>query len=226
MNKDLEELYLEINTKYIENNVKFPKIKRLIHMNKWNIVFTDNFSVGIAFNFTGEHNIYNQDIDLKQIKKLNKFIDKNIKLFIEYLLDDSDIQSRSFLVASLNALSQNIMDKEYMNKKDFKLLETDEFDFLGKEDTVTLIGYGGVVDKIIDKTDSLIITASTIVNGTYKDIIKKSKNCRIKWIFGPSGQMLPEILFNLSFNYITSNKINNTDKYYKDIINPMNNLIK
>ena len=87
MNKDLEELYLEINTKYIENNVKFPKIKRLIHMNKWNIVFTDNFSVGIAFNFTGEHNIYNQDIDLKQIKKLNKFIDKNIKLFIEYLLD-------------------------------------------------------------------------------------------------------------------------------------------
>lgn len=271
MNKDLELLYRQIKDIYIKDNREFPKVERLIHMNKWNIVFTDNDQIGMAFNFTGEHNIYNEDINLKRIKTLNKFVDKDIRLLIEDLLNNPDIQSRSFLVASLNALSQSIMDDKYMVNKDFKLLENREFDFLNKEDTVTLVGYGGVVDKIrgkckkfnvvdkridtllkpliiekdiryepkdinfykdidedniLDSTDILIITGSTLVNGTYQDIIKKAKHARIIGIFGPSGQILPEVLFNQGFNYITSNKIINTDKYLMDILNPMNSNIK
>lgn len=266
MNNDLRKAYEDVKNIYERLNKKPSNISRIVHTNKWNIVFTEKNHLGMAFNFTGEHNIYNEDIDIEQIKKLKNYIGKDIYSLVEYLLSFDNIQMRSFCLASINALSQSIMGEKDLEYRNIELLPNNDFEFINEDDVVTLVGYGGVVDKIkgrcnefnvldmrpdssmktlvidesirhepedinfnngkdnghiLERTDILIMTGCTLVNGTFKELISKAKTARVIGIFGPSGQIIPEYLFDEGFNYIISNRINNIDGFYENIINPM-----
>jgi len=266
MNRDLIRAFEFVSKKYLKKYKKFPNIKNILFTNKWNIVISEKNIVGMAFNFTGEHYIYKQNIDVEKIKFYNNFISKSLSAFVEYLLKYENIQDRAFILASINAMSQELLIDEVQNNN-LDYTYNNSMDFIKDEFVVTVVGYGMLIDKLqgrckelnivdkreelclrtlvldgdihyepadinfykdisegnlTEKTDVLILTGSTLVNGTYERIISGCKNLKEIGIFGPSAQILPEYLYSEGFNYIISKSIIDTDKYLKSIFNPLN----
>jgi len=266
MNRDLSRAFDFVSKKYLKKYRKYPNIKNILFTNKWNIVITEKKTVGMAFNFTGEHDIYKQKIDVEKIKYYNNFISKPLSSFVEYLFKYENIQDRAFILASINSMSQELLIEELLNNK-LDYTYNNSLDFINDESVVTIVGYGMLIDKLhgrcrelnvvdkrddlylrtlvldgnihyepadinfykdisdgnlFEKTDILILTGSTLVNGTYESIIKGCKNLKEVGIFGPSAQILPEYLYSEGFNYIITNSIIDTDKYLNSILNPLN----
>ncbi|HZK57840.1 MAG TPA: DUF364 domain-containing protein [Clostridia bacterium] len=66
-------------------------------------------------------------------------------------------------------------------------------------------------EEILSKADVVLMTGSTLVNGTFLDLIKYSKKARVIGMYGPSAQLFPDILIECGINYITSNVITSPD---------------
>lgn len=64
--------------------------------------------------------------------------------------------------------------------------------FHGPEDTARLFAASDVV----------ILTGSTMVNGTLVPLLKQARNCRVRAVFGPSSQVIPEYLKELGIDWI------------------------
>ncbi|GAU78627.1 Rossmann-like domain-containing protein [Fusibacter sp. 3D3] len=242
-----------IKDRYVEQKITIPNLEKFLIGNHFNYICLDNNKKGMAYNFP-EMSCH---LDEESMEELYKIIQECIGLsilhfFNKLILSNSDsVMLRSFLLASLNALSNCLLDSENIPKKGF-FIEENEFDFLNKEDVVTVVGYGGIIDKIMgkckeinvtdlrpkwalsgvtinkdsinygnesiniyseqsskpyEKADVVLITGATIVNQTYLDIIKKSRNARVIGCYGPSAQIMPEFLFQQGFNYISSIKL-------------------
>ncbi len=69
---------------------------------------------------------------------------------------------------------------------------------------------------ILADLDIVIMTGCTVVNNTYKGILEACKNASIRGIYGPSGELAPDYLFDLGYNYIFSTSILDKDKYLID----------
>ena len=102
MNRDLIRAFEFVSKKYLKKYKKFPNIKNILFTNKWNIVISEKNIVGMAFNFTGEHDIYKQNIDVEKIKFYNNFISKSLSAFVEYLFKYENIQDRAFILTSIS----------------------------------------------------------------------------------------------------------------------------
>jgi uncharacterized protein (DUF4213/DUF364 family) len=74
-------------------------------------------------------------------------------------------------------------------------------------------------DEIVAKSDIVIITASTLVNDTFKEIVSTAKKARVIGLYGPSAQLSPEILFNYGINFIKSFRIVDHAKFEYDVVN-------
>ena len=66
-------------------------------------------------------------------------------------------------------------------------------------------------EEILSKADVVLMTGSTLVNGTFPDLIKYSKKARVIGMYGPSAQIFPDILVECGINYVTSNVVTNPD---------------
>ncbi|KYC52705.1 MAG: hypothetical protein AMQ22_00654 [Candidatus Methanofastidiosum methylothiophilum] len=73
--------------------------------------------------------------------------------------------------------------------------------------------------KVLSNSDIVMITASTLVNGTFDEVIDYSKNARIRGLYGPSGSIIPDVLFENGLNYQRAFEITNTSKFEYDSIN-------
>ncbi|MFA5559117.1 MAG: DUF364 domain-containing protein [Methanofastidiosum sp.] len=73
--------------------------------------------------------------------------------------------------------------------------------------------------KVLSKSDIVMITASTLVNGTFDEVIDYSKNARIRGLYGPSGSIIPDVLFENGLNYQRVYEITNTPRFEYDSIN-------
>ncbi len=73
--------------------------------------------------------------------------------------------------------------------------------------------------KVLSNSDIVMITASTLVNGTFDEVIDYSKNARIRGLYGPSGSIIPDVLFENGLNYQRAFEITNTPKFEYDSIN-------
>lgn len=66
-------------------------------------------------------------------------------------------------------------------------------------------------EEILSKADVVLITGATLVNGTFLELIKYSKVARVIGMYGPSAQILPDILLNSGINYIGSSIVTKPD---------------
>ena len=55
---------------------------------------------------------------------------------------------------------------------------------------------------LFEASDVVILTGSTMVNGTLVPLLKQAENCRIRAVFGPSSQVIPEYLKDLGIDWI------------------------
>ena len=144
-------------------------------------------------------------------------------LEITHLANSLDMIEKTVGIATLNALSQYLMDSEGYERQ----FGVDAFDAINvrEEDSVAVIGYirplvgklrararevqvfernpqlrgdalpDTFVDLILPKSDVVVISGSSLVNGTLDRLLELSKKARFVVFAGPTASTLPEPLF-------------------------------
>ncbi len=74
--------------------------------------------------------------------------------------------------------------------------------------------------EALAELDVVVMTGCTIVNDTYRDILKACNKAEIRGIYGPSCELCPEYLFNLGYNYIFSASVNDKEPYFREVFAP------
>lgn len=74
--------------------------------------------------------------------------------------------------------------------------------------------------RLLGDADIVLMTGSTLVNGTYRDLIRYARKARVIGMFGPSAQLIPEFLQGGGINYITTSGIRDADTFYQVLSNP------
>lgn len=62
-------------------------------------------------------------------------------------------------------------------------------------------------EAVISKSDVLIMTGCTLVNGTFRELIQYAKKARIIGMYGPSAAIIPEYLTAQGINWISSSRV-------------------
>ncbi|SHN75261.1 DUF364 domain-containing protein [Desulfitobacterium chlororespirans] len=73
---------------------------------------------------------------------------------------------------------------------------------------------------LLADADIVLLSGSTLVNGTYRDLIRYARKARVIGMFGPSAQLIPEFLQGGGINYITTSGIADADRFYQVLSNP------
>lgn len=241
-NSDFISAFEVIKRQYENYNLKIEKIKSIYTDGKWSCAELSNGTVGMAFNFSGNHDVYGDLITGFDNNKVSRLVGFDADKALFEILNDEDILMRSFALSILNALSLNLQkNNDYCS---FSSVE----DLILPNDNVMLIGLNpfmvekfselgknvfisdmrskekiakdvdmSILDQkniflvspndnktILEKSDVVVFTGCTLVNKTYIDIIKWSKNARAVAIFGPSAELVPEYLFNLGVTHIST----------------------
>lgn len=136
------------------NNV--AKIREIIISGGFSGVLLDNGDMGISMNVRSGGG----SADEKSIKMLYELVGKEGLEAVGCFQDETDYLLTSVRVALLNALSQPFMSEEYLCSCGYKV-DSEDRDFnhlFGEDETVGIIGFGGLVYKIAQKANSVFVT--------------------------------------------------------------------
>ena len=144
-------------------------------------------------------------------------------LDIAQLSNSFEILDRIVGIATLNAISQHIMDSED-HSREFGVDAMEKID-VRREDEVAVVGYirplvrnlrakarkvhvfehnpqlrgdalpDFFVDSILPRSDVVLISGSSLANGTIDRLLELSKDARLVALVGPTASTLPEPLF-------------------------------
>ncbi|MFH0967160.1 MAG: DUF364 domain-containing protein [Methanobacteriota archaeon] len=73
--------------------------------------------------------------------------------------------------------------------------------------------------EVLKDADVAIITGSTLVNGTFEEVVRYAKNARIRALYGSSAQLIPDVLFENGINIAMSVAISDPEKFESDVMN-------
>lgn len=76
-------------------------------------------------------------------------------------------------------------------------------------------------EQIVSQSDIVIITACTLVNNTFGEIVNYAKKARVIGLYGPSAQITPEVLFETGINFIRSFRVADSERFEYDMINDL-----
>jgi len=178
-------------------------------------VMLDNSYVGLCHTPTEDigHSHWGRRRDFHGFKALE----------IARLANSFDMIERTVGIATLNALSQHLMDSEGYERQ----FGMDAFDAMDvrREDSVAVVGYirpligklrekarevhvfernpqlrgdalpDTFVDSILPKADVVVISGSSLANGTVDRLLELSKGARVVVFAGPTAGTLPEPFF-------------------------------
>jgi uncharacterized protein (DUF4213/DUF364 family) len=73
--------------------------------------------------------------------------------------------------------------------------------------------------EVLKDADVAIITGSTLVNGTFEEVVGYAKHARIRALYGSSAQLIPDVLFENGINIVMSVAISDPVRFAADVIN-------
>jgi uncharacterized protein len=73
--------------------------------------------------------------------------------------------------------------------------------------------------EVLKGADIAIITGSTLVNGTFEEVVGYAKHARIRALYGSSAQLIPDVLFENGINIVMSVAISDPVKFASDVMN-------
>jgi len=77
-------------------------------------------------------------------------------------------------------------------------------------------------EALLARSDVVIITASSIINGTIDDLLRYASHARVVGLYGPSASIIPDVLFERGIDFIMSHHVINPQKFIDSIENDMN----
>jgi hypothetical protein len=178
-------------------------------------VMLDNGYVGLCYTPT-------EDIHRAHLEGKRNFHGLSVLEALQ-LVGSFNMIERAVGIATLNAISQYLMDQEeYEREMGVDVFEAIE---IGKDEEVAVIGYmkplveklrtrtrhvqvfernarlredampDTFVDLLLPKADTVVISGSSLVNGTIDRILDLSKNAKFVAMVGPTASALPEPFF-------------------------------
>jgi len=86
-----------------------------------------------------------------------------------------------------------------------------------------LIFHGAADDEsLFKKSDVVIITASSLVNGTIDDLLHYAVNARSVGLYGPSASIIPDVFLEEGVDFVMSHHVHDPDKFIDTMLNDMN----
>jgi uncharacterized protein len=73
--------------------------------------------------------------------------------------------------------------------------------------------------EVLNDADVAIITGSTLVNGTFEEVVGYAKHARIRALYGSSAQLIPDVLFENGINIVMSVAISDPARFASDVMN-------
>jgi uncharacterized protein (DUF4213/DUF364 family) len=74
-------------------------------------------------------------------------------------------------------------------------------------------------EQVLKIADVVIITASTLINNTFEDLMNFTGNARLVGLYGPGASLIPDEFFNRNVDFITSFHITDPVRFSDDMIN-------
>jgi len=74
-------------------------------------------------------------------------------------------------------------------------------------------------EKVLAAADVVIITASTLVNAMFEELMKYTKKARLVGLYGPDCSLIPDVFFKRGIDFFTSFHIVNHVRFSDDMIN-------
>ena len=73
--------------------------------------------------------------------------------------------------------------------------------------------------EVLKDADVAIITGSTLVNGTFEEVVGYAKHARIRALYGSSAQLIPDVLFENGITIVMSVAISDPARFEYDVMN-------
>jgi uncharacterized protein (DUF4213/DUF364 family) len=74
-------------------------------------------------------------------------------------------------------------------------------------------------ERVLNAADVVFITASTLVNSTFENLIKCTGKARLVGLYGFGGSLIPDAFFERGIDFITSFRITDPVRFSDDMIN-------
>ena len=261
--KILEKGYEKLVSEYRRLGLPEVTVKNFGLNPGWNAVIGTNGCCGVAMSFQDNNPLYGTDQTLHDLEYLRSCIGSPLFDVALANLSDPRLSRRSIALTSLNALSQPFVTDEVLQEKGYTTgLEVK--DLVRSDDTLIIVGYGGLVKSyagrcrelhvtdqrpvetfrttivgetisygpagitvhpaeenrgVLRDADVAIITGSTLVNGTFEEVVGYAKHARIRALYGSSAQLIPDVLFENGINIVMSVAISDPARFVSDVMN-------
>ncbi|MCX5812930.1 MAG: DUF364 domain-containing protein [Proteobacteria bacterium] len=72
-------------------------------------------------------------------------------------------------------------------------------------------------EALLNKSDVVVMTASSLVNGTFDDLICYAATARVKCLYGASASIIPDVLIKHGVSFIMSHHVRDPDKFIESM---------
>jgi len=73
--------------------------------------------------------------------------------------------------------------------------------------------------SIISRSDVVIITACTLVNDTFDELVQYAQKARVVGLYGPSAQLMPDFFLENGINFIRCFRVKDAQRFEYDMVN-------
>jgi len=74
---------------------------------------------------------------------------------------------------------------------------------------------------VLGRSDVVIITGSSLVNGTFAELLAYSRRARSVGLYGPSACIIPDVLFEQGLEFVLSHRIRDPERFRYDMVNDL-----
>ncbi|MGD0659568.1 MAG: DUF364 domain-containing protein [Syntrophorhabdales bacterium] len=77
-------------------------------------------------------------------------------------------------------------------------------------------------EALLGGSDVVIITASSLVNGTIDELLRYAARARSVGLYGPSASVIPDVLFEEGADFVLSHRVQDRERFIEALMNDMN----
>ena len=249
---------------YRERDLSGGQIQRIAVKPQWNAIIGTGGRCGLALNFTGIHDLYEDSRWVEET--LRPLVGRDLFQVAREGLDSPGMADACLGIAALSALSQPFLSPASLAERgihsggDIEVLA----DIVREDDRVCVVGYGGIIRPLLGKVQELrvtemrpkeafqtlivgeeteygpqavavhpeednravltssdvnIITASSLINDTFDELLRSSAGARLIGVYGPSVTFVPDVLLEEGIDFVFSFWIRDTERFAFDAVN-------
>ena len=77
-------------------------------------------------------------------------------------------------------------------------------------------------EPLLKTSDVVIVTGSSLVNGTVDALLRYAARARSVGLYGPSASIIPDVLFEKGADFVLSHRVQDPERFIEALINDMN----